>query len=455
MKLKNSLRNLMLMQMLGLPLPLFAVNGAFDYGFSEITRGMGGAGSALPQDTIIAAVNPAGMVWQKHIMDIGLMTYFPKVYWDASNVLPNAPGQIILTPGRHASNLDIFTLPDLGLNMPVGKSSTFGATLYSIGGFGSSYPGFGLTQVTVPISRFSPLFATLNTPGPFGGGFLHSDLKQAVGAFTLSSKFSETSSWGLSLLIGLQQLALQGAGLLRTFSMYPWEVTNRANAFSAGIGTRGGVLIGAIPHVKLSASYQPKILMSNFRQYRGILADNGSFDIPATGVVGVAVDLPLNLILAFDVQRIWFSDIKAYGHPHDAVLPGGTCSIPGFVNNDCYGGPNGPGFGWKNLTAYKVGVQWQFKPDFAIRFGYNHANSVLQAAYLAENVVAPGAVIEDIYTAGFSKKIGAKSQLNAVLAYVPPQSKNGTNAFSTTAVQAVTIRARGWGFGASYSVLFS
>ncbi len=62
---------------------VFAVNGAYDYGFSEITRGMGGAGSALPQDTLIAAINPAGMVDVGKRFDIGAMIFFPTISYNA------------------------------------------------------------------------------------------------------------------------------------------------------------------------------------------------------------------------------------------------------------------------------------------------------------------------------------------------------------------------------------
>ena len=59
-----------------------ADSGTYDYGFSEITRGMGGAGSALPQDTLIAAINPAGMVDVGKRIDLGAVFYFPDISYN-------------------------------------------------------------------------------------------------------------------------------------------------------------------------------------------------------------------------------------------------------------------------------------------------------------------------------------------------------------------------------------
>lgn len=428
-----------------------ATNGAFDYGYSEITRGMGGAGSALPQDTLIAAINPAGMVWVKHAADLGAVLYFPTMYYDASVATPNAVSQIVISPGRHISNKSPFFLPDFGMNMMLNDKSSLGISFYSVGGYGSSYPGWGTTRITVAVP-FAPFFLAVPQNGPFGGGYLASDLKQALGSLTYAHKLGATSSVGLSMLLGVQTLSLKGANLLTVFSNSPSAMTDRGTDFSVGIGARAGVLLGFIPHVKLSASYQPKVIMSKFQKYRGLFPNRGEFDLPSNGVVGVAFELPRHIIFAFDVQKIWFTEIKAYGNKNNAILPGGSCQAL-TEGPTCFGGKNGVGFGWRDSVAYKVGVQWQARPGLQFRAGFSHARSVFTASHLAENVIAPGGAIENIITAGVSKKIGKHGQINGVFVYVPHQEFNGINAFSTTANQTVVIHARGFGGGISYSWL--
>jgi long-chain fatty acid transport protein len=41
--------------------PVLATDGYFSTGFGNIQQGQGGAGIALPQDSLAAATNPAGM----------------------------------------------------------------------------------------------------------------------------------------------------------------------------------------------------------------------------------------------------------------------------------------------------------------------------------------------------------------------------------------------------------
>src|SRR2546425_178483 len=110
----------------------FAVNGAFDYGFSEITRGMGGAGSALPQDSLIAAINPAGMVDVGKRLDIGAVVYFPNMHYTAPSVSGLGLSNIAVAPGKVRSSETLFFLPDFGMNLPIDRKSAIGVSVYSL-----------------------------------------------------------------------------------------------------------------------------------------------------------------------------------------------------------------------------------------------------------------------------------------------------------------------------------
>ena len=54
-----------------IPATVSATNGYFTHGVSVAEKGMAGAGVAYSQDTLAAANNPAGMVWQGASWDIG------------------------------------------------------------------------------------------------------------------------------------------------------------------------------------------------------------------------------------------------------------------------------------------------------------------------------------------------------------------------------------------------
>jgi len=62
---------------LAAPMSAFATNGYFSHGYSVKSKGLAGGGSALPQDAMIAADNPAGMVKVGKRMDLGLSIFSP------------------------------------------------------------------------------------------------------------------------------------------------------------------------------------------------------------------------------------------------------------------------------------------------------------------------------------------------------------------------------------------
>lgn len=53
----------------------FATNGYFQHGYGIKSQGMGGVGIALPQDSLTAAINPAGMGLIGNRYDFGI-NYF-------------------------------------------------------------------------------------------------------------------------------------------------------------------------------------------------------------------------------------------------------------------------------------------------------------------------------------------------------------------------------------------
>ena len=62
---------------IGFAAPVFATNGYFAHGYGTKNKALAGAGVALPQDAMIAATNPAGMVWVGERLDVGLAIFSP------------------------------------------------------------------------------------------------------------------------------------------------------------------------------------------------------------------------------------------------------------------------------------------------------------------------------------------------------------------------------------------
>ena len=70
-----------------------------------------------------------------------------------------------------------------------------------------------------------------------------------------------------------------------------------------------------LPFLNIGASYQTKIWMSKLEEYKGLFAEQGDFDIPATWTVGLALKATPELIFLVDVQEIYYSDVKSINNP--------------------------------------------------------------------------------------------------------------------------------------------
>jgi long-chain fatty acid transport protein len=155
--------------------------------------------------------------------------------------------------------------------------------------------------------------------------------------------------------------------------------------------------------------------MSRFKDYEGLFAEQGDFDIPATLILGAAFKATPTLTIAFDVQEIFYSDIDALGNPHDLVFGPNTL-----------GSDDGLGFGWEDQTIFKLGAQWEYRPDLTFRAGYSHADQVIPGAQALFNILAP-ATVRDHFTLGVGKQLANDSELNFAFMYAPKETVPGTN----------------------------
>jgi long-chain fatty acid transport protein len=105
------LKSRLLALILLLALPAFATDGYFSTGYGVKQQGQGGAGIALPQDSLAAATNPAGMVFVGDRFDFGL-TWFRPIR-DASITGNGLLGQDVDYDGSRKKN---FFILELGYN---------------------------------------------------------------------------------------------------------------------------------------------------------------------------------------------------------------------------------------------------------------------------------------------------------------------------------------------------
>lgn len=427
---------------LSLPAAAFATNGYFSHGYGTKAKGMAGAsGAALPQETMTAFTNPAGIVKLGGRADAGLAFFMPERGYTANNDFipdPNDPlGAAPITPGTVESDNSVFFIPHLGISWVLDDKSALAVTVAGQGGMNSEYPtatfenfafepntalvfGPGGQPVvgadgqldTDPVASNDP--RNLNPNGQFNASKPTGvDLIQMAIALTYSRQLTERHAIGITPIFTIQRFKAEGLQPFTQigpdgqplFSVSPEHVTNNGFDYSYGGGVRVGWLGTVVDGLDLGVSYQTKLYMTDFDDYKGLFAEGGGFDIPAVLNVGAAYKLTPKITLAFEYDRIFYSDVASLNNSN-ALKP---------LGNNRLGADDGLGFGWEDINVYKFGAQYDYNDDWSFRLGYSHGDEPFEGAQALFNILAP-ATITDHFTAGLTYRFGGGHEVN--LAYM-------------------------------------
>lgn len=381
-----------------------ATNGYFSHGYGMKSKGMAGATTAMAEDALGGASNPAKMVWVGSRLDVGLEIFSPHRDAERSGALA-AP----TLNGKVDSDKTNFLVPELGYNRMVGNDLSLGVTVYGNGGMNTTYPQGNFNCGAGPANILC------------GSGKLGVDLMQLVVAPTAAYKLAPQHSVGASLLLGYQMFkatglqAFDNAPGFPPFTGAPGSVTNRGYDSASGAGLRVGYMGRLSDMVTVGAAYSSKIDMGKFSKYKGLFAEGGNFDIPSNYSLGVAFAPAPRWTVAFDYQRINYSDSRAVNNPSQPIV------AP-------LGASNGPGFGWQDIDVYKIGVSWQMDDALTLRAGFNRGDNPIKPRDVTFNILAPG-VMKEHYTLGFTYAMDKASELTGFLMLAPRQTVKGASLF--------------------------
>lgn len=387
MKLKNCIKAAVVAACCA-PAFALATNGYFSHGFGVKSQGMAGVGIALPQDGLAAATNPAGMAFVGDRADVGVVWFRPMRGADISGT-----GGGCCNGAFEGNDTNNFLIPEFGYNRMLSPQLALGVSVYGNGGMNTDY--------SQPIVLFN------------GGTANHTgiDFSQLFVAPTIAYKVTPRHSLGASVIFAYQKFAAKGLQGFAGFSSNPAALTDVGHDSATGWGLRLGWTGKVTDTVTLGASYQPKIRMGKFDKYRGLFADQGNFDISANYGVGIAVKATPAVTIAADVQKINYSDVSSVGNPSLALLLAGKS----------LGSSGGPGFGWQDVTVYKLGVAYDYSPTLTLRAGLSHNRQPIPTADAFINILAPG-VPEDHATLGLTWAVGKSGELS--LSYMHAFNKN-------------------------------
>ena len=367
----------------------FATNGYFSHGYGMKAKGMAGVGVALPQDGLAAATNPAGMVMVGDRLDVGVDWFKPK---RGGNITGS------LTPGLNGTydgNGDSsFLIPEVGYNKMLGWDMSVGISVYGNGGMNTKY-------------NASP-FAALGGPNPAGV-----NLEQMFVAPTFAMKVNKNHALGVSIVMAYQTFGASGLQPFAGFSSNAASLTNKGNDHSVGWGLRLGWTGQVSDTVTLGATYASKI-KGRFDDYQGLFADGGRFDIPENYGFGIAVKATPQLTVAADIQQINYGKVPAIANKIDCLFTGCLLWQTG-----------GAGFGWSNMTAYKLGVSYEYSKDLTLRAGVSTNRQPVAASQTFFNILAPG-VVENHLTLGGTWTLANKNELTVGYMHAFKKAVNGS-----------------------------
>lgn len=398
-------------------IPAFATNGLAPIGLGMEHRSLGGAATGYAANTSSIASNPASTSFVADGFDAGLEIFQPKRTATFNGKAFGMPADVDYD-GNGKQN---FFIPE-GSYKRSFQQFDFGVAVYGNGGMNTSYeknPNFGTGKAGV-------------------------DYQQLFIAPTLSYKLNENHAIGASANLVYHKFKAEGLQNFDNaqFSANPGHVTNNGYDSSTGIGLSIGWHGKVAPNVSMGVAYRSKVGMGKFDQYSGLFANSGEFDVPAALSAGFAWQAAPNTLIVGDVQKIDYSSVAAIGNSSHKPVQ--------------FGGKDGPGFGWKDVTAVKLGVKQQINPQMAVMVGYNKGTNPVKSSDTTVNVLAPG-VAEQHLTLGAEWQLTPKSSLIASFVHTFEGETKGDNTVpppGPIALDAYNLKMKQNAIGVSYSYQF-
>lgn len=394
--------------LIGFSFQSFATDGYYRHGYGIKYSALGGSGVAVSLSSLGAISNPAGISYLNNGFEVNGSYFSPERYYDVKGNMSMMTGTFGLMPGKVESGSTSFIFPTLGGNLKLSEKFSVALSLYGNGGMNSDYP---------TNTFWDP---TTNQTGV--------NIEQMFGNLSIAYKLGCNHSLGVAGIAAWQRFRANGLGMFGAmgFSSDPNSLTGDENSSVFGFGFKVGYQGKLTEDVSFGAAFQSKIYMSEFERYKGLFAEAGDFDVPASWQVGFAFT-PENWKFLVDLKQIMYSDVKSIANP---MLPNLMMSPLGTEE--------GAGFGWKNIYIMKFGVLYSGFCGWDIMAGYSIGQNPVKEANVMFNILAP-AVVEQHITFGISKDIAKNHEITIAFMYAPENSVKGANPMEAPNQQTIEI----------------
>jgi len=379
-----------------------ATNGYFRLGYSANSIAMGGASTASAQDAMAGASNPALALNIDTTYTAAISAFSPNRGFKVEGGGPAAPPEFGLMQQDTRSEQDLFFIPSFGYKRDLNENLALNVNLYANGGMNTDYD-----------------------ESVFYAGETGVDLQQAFLSSSIAYRLTDSTHLGFAPILGYQRFKAKGLGNFAVFSQDANALTDNGYAGATGYGARIGVWQNLNEHWSVGASYQSEIKFEKFDKYSGLFAEGGSFNVPETYNLGIEFKRS-TYTLAFDYQRINYSDIQSVGNPMMPALMGSAL-----------GQNNAAGFGWNDIDVFELGLAIEGANDDTYRFGVSYAEQPIPDSEVLFNILAPG-VQEWHLTAGYEFGVDDVDYSFALM-YSPSKEVKGRNPLLQSQTQEITL----------------
>lgn len=402
----------------------YATNGYFVHGYGTKSSGMGGASIAFAQDSMAPATNPSGIALVGNRIDASLMLFNPQ-----RDARLDGTGLGGADTGTVNSGATLFAIPGAGFTFNMGNM-TAGLTIAANGGMNTRY-NTNIYDTALAPAAGAPVGFLPNT------GTLGVNLSQVLILPTVAMKINQDHAIGASLIVGYQRFRAYGLGDFAAFgfSSDPTHLTNKGDDDAWGAGARVGWTGQLTDTFSVGASYASKVYMQEFERYKGLFAENGDFDIPANYAIGVAIKTSPEVTLAFDVQRIEYGDVAAIANSGPTAAEFVGAFMAPIADGRLLGRDGGFGFGWEDITVYKLGINYDYNTQWTLRGGVNIGGNPINNDQNLFNILAPG-VVEKHLTLGFTYSPDDYSEVSASFMHAFREDQSNTYTFGPAAYTA-------------------
>ena len=446
-----------------------ATNGYFTHGVGTQSKGMAGTGVGSNADmgAIMSASNPALGVFVSDQWEAGLSIFSPRRSYVASESqlnggLVDIGGGVFfpsftVSEGEIDSSSEYFPIPYVAKNWSLQNEGNITAAFYGRGGMNTDWDDSNASATSYlcggdPQAGDPPATG----PGPYCAGKAGVDLMQAFIALNYSAMLGNNFAWGIGPVLAIQLFEANGVQsftpITKTFAesggtVFPTALSNNGHDNSFGWGFAAGAWWGITDTVSVGVAYQSEMSMDEFDDYADLFAEAGGFDIPSSIKGGISFLASDALRINVDVEHTAFGDIDSIANPMANMLGCPTLPFGGTDLESCLGGANGAGFGWEDMTTYKLGFEWASSANNVWRFGYSYGEQPIQAADVLFNILAPG-VMEQHFTVGLTHQRDRGGIWNFSFMYAPEKSVTGPSFFDQT--QTIELKMSQIEFEVSY-----